>query len=254
MNEIPVSVAIITHNEELNIRGALESVKDFKDIVVVDAFSDDRTYDICTELKCRIYQHAWQGFARQKQTAVDYAENEWILILDADERVTPELCREIVSKIGQGRFSGFYVPRKNFFLGRWIRYSGWWPDHTLRLFRKDVSHMEQREVHEKVSVNGPVGRMTSPLEHYTYRTISDYIKKMDNYAGLSAREMKSKGLFPAFLSMLFSPPAVFIKMYIIRQGFRDGLHGLVLAVLYSFYTFLKYLKVLELRGELNGRI
>jgi len=254
MSKIPVSVAIITHNEELNIGDALESVKDFEDIIVVDAFSDDRTYDICKQFNCRIFQHGWQGFARQKQTAVDYAENQWVLILDADERVTPELRHEIEDKIQKSSFSGFYVPRKNFFLGKLIRYSGWSPDHTLRLFRKDVSHMEQREVHEKVSVSGPLGYLSSPLEHYTYRTISDYMRKMDNYASLSAKEMNSKRVMPAFFSMFFSPLAVFMKMYLLRQGFRDGLHGFVLAVLYSFYTFLKYLKVLEIRGELNGRI
>jgi len=254
MSKIPVSVAIITHNEELNIRDALESVKDFDDIVIVDAFSVDGTDDICKQFPCRIFQHEWQGFARQKQTAVDYAEKQWVFILDADERVTPELRREIEDKIQKSPFSGFYVPRKNFFLGRWIRYSGWWPDHSLRLFRKDVSHMERREVHEKVIVKGQVGYMTSHLEHYTYRTLSDYMRKMDNYASLSAKGMNTKGVLPAFFSMVFSPLAVFIKMYLIRQGFRDGLHGYVLAALYSFYTFLKYLKVLEIRGKFNGRI
>jgi glycosyltransferase involved in cell wall biosynthesis len=252
MDKIPVSVAIITKNEEVNIRDALESVKEFEDIVIVDAFSEDRTTDLCKEFSCRVYQQEWQGYARQKQIAVDYAENQWVLILDADERVTPELRGEIEVRIKGGAFSGFYIPRRNFFLGRWIRYSGWWPDNTLRLFRKNVSHMEQREVHEKVCVNGPVGYIKSPIEHYTYSTISDYIRKMDNYSTLSAREMQDKGVFSAFFSALFSPLVVFFKMYFFRQGFRDGKHGYVLAVLYSLYTFLKYVKVLENRGKLDG--
>ncbi|GBE41325.1 glycosyl transferase family 2 [bacterium BMS3Bbin09] len=248
MSKIPVSVAIVTKNEARNIKDALESVKDFDDIVVVDAFSSDNTTEICREYTKRVYEHEWQGYAGQKQTAIDYANNGWVLILDADERVTLELKQEIMEKVKENALSGFYIPRKNFFLGKWIRNSGWWPDHTLRLFRKDVSKMEPRAVHEKVNVNGPVGHIRAPFEHYTYRTISDYIGKMDNYAALSAEELDNRGFISSFISMLFSPMAVFIKMYLVRQGFRDGIHGLVLAVLYSFYTFLKYAKVLERKG------
>jgi glycosyltransferase involved in cell wall biosynthesis len=234
MSKIPVSVAIVTKNEAQNIKDALESVKDFDDIVVIDAFSSDNTTEICREYTKRVYEHEWQGYAGQKQTAIDHAKNDWVLILDADERVTRELKQEIMDKVKENSLSGFYIPRKNFFLGKWIRHSGWWPDHTLRLFRKDVSKMETRAVHEKVNVNGPVGHIRAPFEHYTYRTISDYIGKMD--------------FISSFLSMLFSPAVVFIKMYLVRQGFRDGIHGFVLAVLYSFYNFLKYAKVLERKG------
>ena len=248
MSKIPVSVAIVTKNESRNIKDSLESVKDFDDIVVVDAFSSDNTTEICRKYTERVYEHEWQGYAAQKQTAIDYANNDWVLILDADERVTPELRQEIMKKVKENSLSGFYIPRKNFFLGKWIRHSGWWPDHTLRLFKKDVSKMEQRAVHEKVNVNGAVGHIRAPFEHYTYRTISEYIGKMDNYASLSAEELGNRGFISAFISMLFSPVVVFLKMYLLRQGFRDGIHGLVLAVLYSFYTFLKYAKVLERKG------
>ena len=248
MSKIPVSVAIVTKNETRNIKDALESVKDFDDIVVVDAFSSDNTTEICREYTERVYEHEWQGYAGQKQIAIDHARNDWVLILDADERVTRELKQEIMEKVKENSLSGFYIPRKNFFLGKWIRNSGWWPDHTLRLFRKDVSRMEPRAVHEKVNVNGPVGHISAPFEHYTYRTISDYISKMDNYASLSAEELQNRDFISSFISMLFSPVVVFIKMYLVRQGFRDGIHGLVLAVLYSFYTFLKYAKVLERKG------
>ncbi len=254
MSKISVSVAIITHNEESNIHDALKSVDEFEDVIVVDAFSEDKTVEICKTFNCRFFQHKWQGFARQKQTAMDYAEKQWVLILDADERVTPDLQKEIELKIADNSFNGYYIPRKNFFLGKWIKHSGWWPDHTLRLFRKDMSHMETREVHEKVNVKGPVGYLQAPFEHYTYRTISDYIKKMENYSDLAAKEMRGKGMVASVLSMLFSPVVVFIKMYVVRQGFRDGGHGIVLAILYSIYTFLKYLKVLENRGLFNGRV
>lgn len=252
--KIPASVAIITKNEESNIEDALISVSAFDDIVIVDAYSIDRTVEICNKFTPRVYQHAWKGFAEQKQLAVDYAKHQWVLILDADERVTPGLLAEISEKINAGRPEGYYIPRKNFFLGRWIRHGGWWPDHVLRLFRKDISHMQRREVHEKMIVDGPLSYLDSPLEHYTYRTISSYISKMDNYSSLSAKEFKDKGLTSIFFSMMFSPPFVFFKMFFLRQGFRDGIHGFILAVFYSFYTFLKYIKVIERKGKLFGRL
>lgn len=250
---IPISAVIITKNEEKNIGDALESVKDFEDIVIVDSFSKDRTVEICRKYTNRIFQHEWQGYARQKQMAVDYAKKPWVLILDADERVTPELESEIMEKIAIERSAGFYIPRKNFFLGKWIRYSGWWPDYTLRLFKKDVSFVEPREVHEKVVVNGATDYLKNPLEHYTYRTISDYIKKMETYSTLSAKEILSKNPQPSSLfltfRMLTSPIFTFLKMFFIKQGFRDGLHGLMLAILYSFYAFLKYAKTWEIKSS-----
>lgn len=248
---IPVSVVIVTKNEEKNIGDALESVKDFEDIVVLDAYSNDATIEICKRYSVRLYQHEWQGYARQKQMAVDYAEKDWVLILDADERVTPELKEEIFRRVTHHDYYGFYIPRKNFFLGKWIRHSGWYPDYTLRLFRKEASYIQQREVHEKVIVKGTVGYMKNPLEHYTYRTISDYIKKMETYSTLSAKEMLSKNPQPSFLSLaikiLAGPIFTFLKMLFIKQGFRDGIHGLMLALFYSFYTFVKYAKAWEMK-------
>lgn len=253
---IPVSVVIITRDEEKNIGDALEGTRDFDDIVVLDAFSNDATIEICKRYPVRIYQHEWQGYARQKQMAVDYAEKDWVLILDADERITPELKNEIsdlfTDNASRITHSGYYIPRKNFFLGRWIRHSGWWPDYTLRLFRRDAAYVEEREVHEKVVVKGTTGYLRYPLEHYTYRTISDYIKKMETYSTLAAREMLSgnpqQSSFSLMIRMLTNPIFTFLKMFFLRQGFRDGTHGLMLAVLYSFYTFLKYAKALETKG------
>ncbi|BCB97287.1 glycosyl transferase [Dissulfurispira thermophila] len=253
---IPVSVVIVTKNEEKNISDALESVKDFEDIVIVDSFSKDKTLEICKKYTDRVYQHEWQGYAKQKQIATDYAEKSWVLILDADERVTPELKEEILMHIKQQDCSGFYIPRKNFFLGKWIKHSGWWPDYTLRLFRKDVSYVEPREVHEKIFVNGVVGYLKNPFEHYTYRTISDYIKKMETYSTLSAKEILSKNPQISSLSlslkMLSNPFFTFVKMFLIKQGVRDGMYGFILAVLYSFYTFLKYVKIWEMKRAQNS--
>lgn len=254
---IPISVVIVTKDEERDIGDALESVKDFEDIVIVDSFSEDRTVEICRKYTNRIYQQEWRGYARQKQLAVNYAEKPWVLILDADERVTPELKEEIKhlfahpSRTNSHGYLGFYVPRKNFFLGRWIKYGGWWPDYTIRLFRKDIGYVEEREVHEKIIVKGSVGYLKNPLEHHTYRSISEYIKKMEAYSTLAAKEFVSKNPEPSETSLIFkmslNPIFTFLKMLFLKQGFRDGIHGFILAVLYSFYTFLKYLKAWEMR-------
>lgn len=250
-DKIPISVAIVTKDEEENIQNALESVKDFEDIIVVDAFSNDRTVEVSKKYTDRVYQHKWQGYSKQKQLAVDYAKKNWVMILDADERVTPELKAEIIEKMANNSFNGFYVPRKNFFLGKWIRHTGWWPDYTLRIFKKDASYVELREVHEKVIVNGAVGYMKKPIEHFTYKTISSYMEKMENYSSLSANELSHKNVSYLTFLMWVNPFWVFVKMFILRQGFRDGMRGFILSVLYSLYTFLKYTKVWEKRSSKN---
>lgn len=246
--KIPVSVAIITKNEEKNIREALESVREFEEIVVVDALSDDRTVDICKEFTEKVYSVPWQGFAKQKQYAVDRTTLNWVLVLDADERVTEELKHEISEKVSEGRFDGYFIPRKNFFMGKWIKHSGWWPDHTLRLFQRDRGSFKFREVHEKIIVEGNLGYLRNPLLHYSYESISDFIKKIDLYSLLSAEEIFKSRKFSKvkiLLKMTLSPVHTFLKMYLIRAGFLDGVRGLILAFLYSFYSFLKYARVWE---------
>lgn len=242
---IPVSVAIITKNEEKNITDALESVREFDDIVIVDSFSSDRTAEICGLYTGRIFQREWQGYARQKQMAVDLAKNEWVLILDADERVTPELREEIRSSVSDSSCRGFYIPRKSFFLGKWVRHSGWWPDYVLRLFRKDSGRLDDRHVHEKVVLNGKAGRLMNPLIHMAYRSIGEFLYKADRYSTLAAIELKKENRHVNPASFIFRPVITFLKIFLIRQGFRDGVNGLILSLLYSYYTFLKYVKAWE---------
>ena len=247
---IPVSVVIVTKDEEKNIEDALRSAADAQEIVIVDSFSTDRTVEICRRYTDRVFQHAWSGYARQKQLAVDHAQGPWVLILDADERITPELREEITRAIQDTGYDGFSMPRRNYFLGKWIKHSGWWPDSTLRLFRKERGGLEDREVHEKVVVNGRVGQLNAPLEHYTYRTISEYVRKMEVYSSLAAKEIRKKGR-PGIMSLIAKPFFTFFKMYVLRLGFLDGVHGLVLGVLYGYYTFLKYAKTWE-QNEKQG--
>ncbi len=246
---IPVSVAIVTKNEERNIEEALRSVADFREVIVVDDFSADRTIEIAKKYTGRVYQHAWEGYAKQKQRAVDYAAGPWVLVLDADERVTPELKQEIMEVVVPGPslvtphpYNGYLVPRKSYFLGRWIRHGGWWPDRTLRLFRKDHGRFEHRHVHERVVVEGKTGRLTHPIEHHTYRTIAEAVRKMDSYASLAADELREHGRRPILPMLLVKPLAAFLKMFLLRLGILDGMHGLLLAALYARYTFLKYEK------------
>jgi len=245
---IPVSIVIVTKNEEANIEAALDSVKDAAEIVVIDSFSSDRTVEICRKYTDKVFQKEWEGYAKQKQSAVDLAVSPWVFILDADERFTPELKAEVISAIRENSHVGFYVPRKNFFMGKWIRHGGWRPDYTLRLFRKNAGHVDYREVHEKVVVNGSVSYLKNPLVHYTYNSVSDYLKRMDIYSTLAAKELKKNGVAPNVMDFLIRPPVTFIKMFFFRFGFLDGRFGLVLAVLYSYYTFLKYAKTWELKG------
>ncbi len=245
--KIPVSVAIITKNEEKNIRDALESVKDFEEIVIVDSFSDDRTVELCREYTDKIFQIEWKGFAKQKQFAIDKVTLPWVLVLDADERVTESLKREIVEAIMAKDIDGYFIPRKNFFLGKWIKHSGWWPDYTLRLFKRDKGKMEEREVHEKIVIDGRADYLKEPILHYTYQSIEEFIRKMQRYSTLSAMEFlrKNPSKYMILIKMIFAPVFTFFKMFILRLGFLDGIRGFILAVFYSFYSFLKYAKSWE---------
>jgi len=246
---MPVSIAIVTKNEEANIEAALESVKGAVEIVIIDSFSSDKTVEICRGYTDKVFQKEWGGYAKQKQTAVDLAAGPWVFVLDADERFTPELKTEVINAIEEARYDGFYVPRKNFFMKRWIRHGGWWPDYTLRLFRKDSGRFEDREVHEKVVIKGNTAYLKNPLLHYTYDSISDYLKGADIYSTLAAKELKKNGAAPNAFDLIMRPMATFIKMFFLRLGFLDGRYGLALAMLYSYYSFLKYAKAWEMRQK-----
>ncbi|MBI5602161.1 MAG: glycosyltransferase family 2 protein [Deltaproteobacteria bacterium] len=242
-----LSVTIITQNEEKNLRSCLESVAFADEIIILDSESQDRTLSIAREFTDKIFQEPWQGFARQKNMAQDKAQGPWILNIDADERVTTELKEEIVSAIQKGSlYTGFKIPRKNFFCGQWIRHGGWYPNYQLRLYQKEAGSFAQREVHEQVVVKGKVGTLKAPLEHYTYDSISDYLKRMDRYSDLSARQYLQEGKKVSWPEILFRTKYTFFKMWILQKGFLDGAKGLVLAILYSYYTFVKYAKLKEI--------
>lgn len=252
MNKLPISVIIITKDEEHNIQELLYTLEDFSEIVVVDAESSDRTRELAERHGAKVFIRKWTNYSDQKQYAISLTKNDWIFSIDADERVTSELKEEI-RKIFNNKieYNGFYIPRKNYFLGRWIRHSGWWPDYVLRLFNKNFAKYDSRLVHEKIIISGKTMKLNSPIEHYTYKTISQFIHKLDTYSYLASQEiLKNRPSRASLIINLLSRPLfTFIKMFILQRGYLDGRYGFYLACLYSFYTYLKYMRALEEEGD-----
>jgi len=214
---------------------------------VLDSFSTDRTPQICGSYDVQFHQEQWRGFSAQKQRAVGLASNDWVVVLDSDERFTEELAEEVRSLMGRGPDrDGYHCARRNHFGGRLIRHGGWYPDYSVRLFNRTKAGFTERPVHEAVEVRGTTGYLENPMLHYTYNGVSDYLKRMERYSLLAAEEMLQKGRRTSVSDLLFRPPFTFLKMFVLKQGFRDGYYGLLLAVLYSFYTFTKYARLREL--------
>ena len=294
-----LSVVIITYNEEANIGRTLQSVAGLVravggEIIVVDSGSTDRTLEIARGVGARVFVEPWKGYSAQKNSAIEKAVGDWILSLDADEAVEPELIDEIAQQspiresvpikpsdnwcltsaeanrsapeklrnLEKGP-AGYWIPRKNFFLGRRIKHGGFWPDPKLRLFRRGIARFENRLVHEDVKLNGPAGKLKNTLLHYSYPTLSDYIEHMNRYSSLGA-EMASQTMAsqtmasPTMASQTFAPPsfsvfnivlrpvATFIYNYFFRLGFLDGREGLLLHLYHSVYVSWKYAKAWEL--------
>ncbi len=243
----PISVAIITLNEERNLRACLDSVRWVDEIVVCDSGSADRTLAVADEYGARTFRDAWRGFAGHKNLAVERCSHPWVLVVDADERVPPALREEIEGVLEESEpCAGYLLPRRSYFLGRWIRGCGWYPDETVRLFRKGCGRFSDRAVHEAVVVDGPVGRLRSPLEHFTYDSVSAFLQRMDRYSALAAEELHRAGKVPHSWDLAGRPVWTFLRMFLLQAGWRDGWRGLVLSGLYAAYSFSKYAKLWEL--------
>ncbi len=241
-----VSVTIITLNERENIAECLASVAWADEVIVSDSGSTDGTIEICREHGARVFTDEWLGFGAQKNLCASRAENPWVLNLDADERVTPELAEEIRRVLSNPVNAGYTVPRKNHFGGRWIRHCGWYPDRNLRLYKTDAGGFSDSRVHESVSVDGPVGDLQNPIIHYTYKDVSDYLARMQRYSTLSAADMHARGRRTRATDIPLRPAFTFFKMYVLRRGFLEGGMGLVLSALYASYTAAKYAKLWEM--------
>ncbi|MFH1860495.1 MAG: glycosyltransferase family 2 protein [bacterium] len=244
-----ISVIIITHNEEKNISECLKSVKWADEIVVVDAFSHDDTKKLAEEFGAKVFQTEWQGYGKQKNYALSCATMDWILSIDADERITPELADEIQGVMQNPKMDGYQICRKAYFLGKWIRHSGWYPDYCLRLFHKGRGVFAEKQVHEYVELSGSIGQLDGAMLHYTDNNLNHYLSKLGRYTTLAADELGAKGKKASLGDLIIRPLFIFFKMYILKKGFLDGIHGFVLAVLSSFYVFVKYAKLWEIAGR-----
>ncbi|HEX3436335.1 MAG TPA: glycosyltransferase family 2 protein [Pseudacidobacterium sp.] len=243
-----LSIAIITRNEESNLPQTLASVRWADEIVVVDCGSTDRTVEIAHSFGAKVVIEPWRGFGQQKNFAIEQCSGEWVLSLDADEEVSAELAQEIQNLLsGAPTTKAYFLSRKNFFLGCWIRHGGYYPDPKLRLFRKGIAWFEERAVHETVQYSGATQMLHGNLIHHAYPTLENYIEHMNRYSTLGAEQAftknKTSRSFPAFLwNVLFNPAATFVYNYFFRLGFLDGREGLLLHLYHSAYVSWKYAK------------
>jgi len=250
-----ISLVVITKDEEPNIERCLKSVPWADDIVVLDSGSRDRTVEIATRMGARSFVEPWRGYRAQKQRAVELARYDWILSLDADEALSPELQREFLGFFGREATTfdtdadGFEFPRLSFHLGRWIRRGGWYPDHQLRLFHRGRAKWAGGDnVHERVEAQR-VRRFQSPIHHWPFTDLSDQIDTNNNYSSLGARELHERGVRYSLLKLLLKPVSKFIETYLLKRGCLDGWAGFVIAVGAAYSVFLKFAKLRELESS-----
>jgi glycosyltransferase involved in cell wall biosynthesis len=243
---IRLSVCIITLNEEDNIRDCLESVRWADEIVVLDSGSEDRTRQIASEYTDRVLLREWPGHVQQKNAAVEEARGEWILALDADERCTPELAEEIRAVIDRPkRPVAYWIPRRLFYMGRWLRHGGWSPEYKVRLFRKGQARWGGVNPHDHVVTGGPRGTLNGSILHYSYRNLADQIRQTVSFTRIAADEMAAAGKRGGIHRLILHPPWAFFHRYVIRLGMLDGLPGLIMATNHAFTVFLKYARLWE---------
>jgi glycosyltransferase involved in cell wall biosynthesis len=248
-----VSVTVITKNESADIVAALASVRWADEIVVVDSESTDDTVALARQATERVVVRPWPGYVAQKNFAASLASHDWILSLDADERITPALAQEIQAILTNPAHKAYRIPRVTWHLGRWIRTTDWYPDDQLRLYDRRSARWTGKYVHEAVTVHGTVGRLNGEMEHYAYRDISDHLETIDRYTTYAAKQMKETGRRAGLLQLAGHPPLAFLRNYIARGGIRDGVPGFIISSLNAYYVFLKFAKLRELQANAEPR-
>jgi glycosyltransferase involved in cell wall biosynthesis len=244
---VPLTATVITRDEAANIDACLASLVWADEILVVDCHSTDDTASRARARGARVIVRDWPGYAAQKNFAASEARHDWILSVDADERVTPELADEICRVIGSGADrAGYRVPRLTWHLGKWIRTTDWYPDYQLRLYDRRRADWPARPVHESVHANGPVGQLTHDLQHFAYRDVSHHHQTMDRYTTLAARQLHADGRRAGLLDLVLHPPAAFVRNYVLRRGVLDGAAGFIISAMNAYYVFLKFAKLYEL--------
>ncbi len=246
MGDRKISVYILTYNNEDTIEKCIRSVLWADEIVILDHFSSDRTVEICRCYTNRIFQKEWTNYRDEYNYAIDLTTNKWVMFLDSDEEVTPELADEIREELSQGgRWAGYLVPRMTYYLGRWIRHGGWYPDYKLRIFDKTRGRWEGKAFDPRVRVEGAVKKLRNPCLHYSFRNLDHHLSKMAKYTELFAEEAIKRGRKFRIWDLLLRPPSRFLRNYLLKGGFLDGIPGLVAASMASYYVFLKYAKMWE---------
>jgi glycosyltransferase involved in cell wall biosynthesis len=242
-----LTVITLTLNEEHNISACLESARWADEMIVVDSGSVDRTVDVAKSFTSNVFTITWEGYGAARNYALQRASGDWILWLDADERVTPELAAEIKKILVDDPHdvNGYAIARRAYFLGRWIRHSGWYPGRVVRLFRRGQARFSENRVHEQLHIDGQVRATAHDIIHLTDPDLQHYLAKSNKYTSLAAEDMFAAGRKFRLADLLIRPPFQFVKMYVLRGGVLDGLEGLILAVLSSAYVFTKYAKLWE---------
>ena len=236
-----LEAVVLTKDEERHLPDCLASLAWADEVLVFDSFSQDRTTEIAAELGARVIQHPFVDYARQRQAALEAAGGDWVFFVDADERATPELAAEIQEVILQESPVGWWVPRRNIIVGRWIRHAGWYPDYQLRLMRPSRARYDlNREVHELAVLEGEEGRLRSELVHYNYDSWTEFLTKQGRYAPLDARMLSREGVRARPHHFVLQPLREFRRRYVSLRGYRDGLHGLLLSILMAYYQVLVY--------------
>jgi glycosyltransferase involved in cell wall biosynthesis len=249
-----LSVLVLTRNEEDNIVPCLQSVQWAEERIVVDSGSTDRTVELAAPLATKILRLTWKGFGKTKSEALTSAECEWILWLDADERVSAQLGEEIrgIVKTHDASPAAYDVARRAFFLGKWIRHCGWYPSRVTRLFQRVRGTFSDSAVHEYLIIDGTTGHLRNDLDHFTDPDLHHYFSKFNRYTTLAAEEMHSAARTAGLPDLLFRPAFMFVKMFILRRGFLDGIHGFILCAVSSAYVFAKYAKLWERSRGIHG--
>ena len=244
-----LSIILITKNEAANIRACLESVAWADEIIVVDSASTDDTVSVCKKMGAQVHVHAdWPGFGPQKNRALGYASKDWVFAIDADERVTTELRAEIEQAMREAEAVGYYCPRLSQFCGKFVRHSGWYPDHVLRLFKRDAGRFSDSLVHESVLLTGSTAKLRSPLLHYSYLTADDVERKVEHYSTAAAQQMCQSGKRSNWLDAVMRAGWAFVRTYVLRLGVLDGSAGWNIACMNARTTYLKYRKLKALRS------
>ena len=246
-----LSIVYITLNAEKYLTRSLEASSQLADdIVVVDSGSGDATHEIVQQYGARLIEQPWLGYAAQKQLAIDHAVHDRVLFLDADEMLSQEAIDEIVALLqGEAVADAYSLPRRNWFQGKWIRYSGWWPDRVTRLIDRTTGSMKNVAVHECWESSSEVIPLNSPIEHYSYQSYSDLVQKADNYSTLAAQQMFEQGRRCGRSAPFWHGLSAFVRTYLLKQGFRDGAEGSAIAATVALSSMMKYAKLLELKRD-----